>query len=88
MARPRLTAEERHNLHHRLMEERVQAWRDAPARSGLDRLRKRELAKKAYWTVRGHLQDPHGQRNAPPDALVDDLLARHLEAHAETPDVP
>lgn len=71
-----------HDFQYRLSEERIRAWQDAPARTGMDRLRRRELAKKAYWTLRGHLQSEHGQRWAPHGALIADLMRLHEEAHA------
>lgn len=72
-----------HEWQHRLITERTDAWRKMPTRSGVDKLRRREATKRAYWTIRGHLQSEHGRRNAPMTALIDDLTKLHDTLHAD-----
>lgn len=71
-----------HDNHHRLNDERVAAWRAMPRRSGLDRLRRREAAKRAAWSLVGHLRCCHGWKGNSARLDIDDLVALHERDHA------
>lgn len=79
---------DRHTHHHRLIAQRVLAWRQVRGRSGMDRHRRREAAKRAATTIAGHLRSEHQVRGNLGLLSVEELLARHSQEHAEDPLVP
>lgn len=75
--RVRLTPEEVHANHHRLIDEQAAAFRAAKTHT-----QRRDASKLVLTTVRGHLRHPHGHRgNLSPFATLDDLIAMHDELH-------
>lgn len=78
---------DRHENHHRLIGERVAAWRALPKRSGMDKIRRREAYKRAAHTVQGHLRSEHGTQRVGgrPIGMVDleTNLAEHDRLHRE-----
>jgi hypothetical protein len=66
-----------HENHHRLNTERAAAFRSTPARN---RIRRRELAKAAVWSLQGHLRCCHGSRGVGLLTLAE-LEAMHAAYH-------
>ena len=77
--RVRLTPEEVHANHHRLIDEQVAAFRAAGSH-----VQRRDASKLVLTTVRGHLRHPHGyRRTLSPFATLDELTALHDSLHGE-----
>lgn len=75
-----------HVTHHRLIAERVDAFRSTGS-TERERHRRREAYKRALWTVRGHLQGHHPGVALRPTDTLDDLLARHEACHDDVEEV-
>jgi hypothetical protein len=57
---------DKHAYQHGLIAARKAVYDKAPKRNGRDRIRRRELGKKAWWTFTGHLRSMHGVKGNPP----------------------
>lgn len=60
--RRKLHTESTHDYHHYLLEVREVYWRSLPRRSGVDKVRRREAGKAAWWTLTGHLRSQHAYK--------------------------
>ena len=81
-ARVRMTPEEVHANHHRLITDRVDAYL-THSRGARSRLARREAWKLALWTLRSHINAPHGQHNLSPLLSLDELIAIHDHIHGD-----
>lgn len=88
------TEAERHQHHHDLIAERKAAYDALPKSNiGLNRNRRREADKKAWWTFTGHLRGMHAVRGGAPflgkkwadlEEMHDRLHARQRESEGCT----
>lgn len=76
-----------HDWQHQIIAETAQAWRQAPKRSALDKHRRRELGKQAWWTLTGHVRSHHREHargNAPfLGKTYPEIEAMHDQLHEE-----
>lgn len=70
-----------HDFQHRLVAERKARYDDAPKRSGLDKLRRQEMAKDAWWTLTGHLRGEHAVKTSFLGKTWDEVDAQHTAIH-------
>lgn len=78
---------ERHAHHHDLIHERYTALQTAHRRTGVQRMRCRELAKRVYTVLAGHLRGEHGwQRISGPPLSVAELHEIHVQYHEQEQD--
>lgn len=80
-----MSAAERHEHQHQLIAERADAYAAAPKRSGRDKYRRRELSKRAWWTLTVHMRSMHsvGGQNPFLFKTYAEVSAWHDRLHAE-----
>lgn len=83
-----LTEHEKHELQHRRIAEAEDAYDAAPKRSGLDKYRRRELYKRMWWNLTGHMRAMHGVTGRAPflSKTYEDVVRWHERLHAEADD--
>lgn len=81
----KLTNAEKHELQHRRIAEAEDAYDAAPNRTGADKLHRRELGKKAWWTLTGHMRAMHDVRGQAPflRKSYEDVVRWHDRLHVE-----
>lgn len=80
-----LTQPEKHELQHRLIAEAKDAYNAAPRRSGRDKSKRRELGKKAWWVLTGHMRSMHGVTGQAPflSKTYEEVVRWHERRHVE-----
>lgn len=73
-----------HDFQHRLISERLAAWETSPRRTGVDKIVRREAAKRAWWTLTGYMRGMHQVRGQAPFLMKtwDEVTAWHARLHA------
>lgn len=81
----RLSLDEKHELQHRRIAETLAAYEAAPRRTGSDKIHRRELGKKAWWALTGHLRSMHGVRGQAPflRKTYAEVVEQHMRFHRD-----
>lgn len=75
----------RHELQHRRIAEAEEAYDLAPRKTGADRIHRRELGKRMWWNLTGHMRAMHHIHGQCPflRKSYEDVVMWHERLHAE-----